>query len=212
MKKTSILGLSLLSLGLVVGLGTEAKAEEVTENGKTYWKVESGDTLSEIGAKYNLDFTNIHKVNKGVVADPNVIFVGDKLLLPLDENGKLVEQVNTTEPDIEVQYNEPVTPEQPVVVEQEVVEQPVVVAEVPAPVVEVPADSSSAKEWIAQRESSGSYDATNGQYIGRYQLSASYLNGDYSPANQERVADEYVAGRYGSWENAKSFWLANGWY
>ncbi|AZU99924.1 putative peptidoglycan-binding protein/aggregration promoting factor [Enterococcus phage vB_EfaH_EF1TV] len=212
MKKTSILGLSLLSLGLVVGLGTEAKAEEVTENGKTYWKVESGDTLSEIGAKYNLDFTNIHKVNKGVVADPNVIFVGDKLLLPLDENGKLVEQVNTTELDIEVQYNEPVTPEQPVVVEQEVVEQPVVVAEAPAPVVEVPADNSSAKEWIAQRESSGSYDATNGQYIGRYQLSASYLNGDYSPANQERVADEYVAGRYGSWENAKSFWLANGWY
>ena len=212
MKKTSILGLSLLSLGLVVGLGTEAKAEEVTENGKTYWKVESGDTLSEIGAKYNLDFTNIHKVNKGVVADPNVIFVGDKLLLPLDENGKLVEQVNTTEPDIEVQYSAPVTPEQPVVVEQEVVEQPVVVAEAPAPVVEVPADSSSAKEWIAQRESSGSYDATNGQYIGRYQLSASYLNGDYSPANQERVADEYVAGRYGSWENAKSFWLANGWY
>ncbi|WZP35379.1 transglycosylase [Enterococcus phage vB_Efs25_KEN11] len=217
MKKTSILGLSLLSLGLVVGLGTEAKAEEVTENGKTYWKVESGDTLSEIGAKYNLDFTNIHKVNKGVVADPNVIFVGDKLLLPLDENGKLVEQVNATEPDIEVQYNAPVAPEQPVVVEQEVVEQevveqPVVVAEAPAPVVEVPADSSSAKEWIAQRESSGSYDATNGQYIGRYQLSASYLNGDYSPANQERVADEYVAGRYGSWENAKSFWLANGWY
>lgn len=212
MKKTSILGLSLLSLGLVVGLGTEAKAEEVTENGKTYWKVESGDTLSEIGAKYNLDFTNIHKVNKGVVADPNVIFVGDKLLLPLDENGKLVEQVNTTEPDIEVQYNAPVAPEQPVVVEQEVVEQPVVVAEAPAPVVEVPADSNSAKEWIAQRESSGSYDATNGQYIGRYQLSASYLNGDYSPANQERVADEYVAGRYGSWENAKSFWLANGWY
>lgn len=212
MKKTSILGLSLLSLGLVVGLGTEAKAEEVTENGKTYWKVESGDTLSEIGAKYNLNFTNIHKVNKGVVADPNVIFVGDKLLLPLDENGKLVEQVNATEPDIEVQYNAPVAPEQPVVVEQEVVEQPVVVAEAPAPVVEVPADSSSAKEWIAQRESSGSYDATNGQYIGRYQLSASYLNGDYSPANQERVADEYVAGRYGSWENAKSFWLANGWY
>ena len=212
MKKTSILGLSLLSLGLVVGLGTEAKAEEVTENGKTYWKVESGDTLSEIGAKYNLDFTNIHKVNKGVVADPNIIFVGDKLLLPLDENGKLVEQVNATEPDIEVQYNAPVAPEQPVVVEQEVVEQPVVVAEAPAPVVEAPADSSSAKEWIAQRESSGSYDATNGQYIGRYQLSASYLNGDYSPANQERVADEYVAGRYGSWENAKSFWLANGWY
>ncbi|MCF0230977.1 peptidase M23, partial [Enterococcus faecium] len=23
---------------------------------------------------------------------------------------------------------------------------------------------------------------------------------------------QYVAGRYGSWDAAKSFWLANGWY
>ncbi|MDD7306712.1 MAG: SH3 domain-containing protein [Peptoniphilaceae bacterium] len=74
------------------------------------------------------------------------------------------------------------------------------------------ANSSSAKEIIAQRESGGSYNARNGQYIGRYQLSASYLNGDYSPANQERVADNYVAQRYGSWENALAFWNNNGWY
>lgn len=74
------------------------------------------------------------------------------------------------------------------------------------------ANSSSAKEIIAQRESGGSYDARNGQYIGRYQLSASYLNGDYSPENQERVADNYVSQRYGSWENALEFWNNNGWY
>lgn len=74
-------------------------------------------------------------------------------------------------------------------------------------------NTSSAKEWIAQRESNGSYTANNSNmYIGRYQLSASYLNGDHSPANQERVAEKYVAERYGSWENAKSFWQANGWY
>lgn len=73
-------------------------------------------------------------------------------------------------------------------------------------------NSSSAKEIIAQRESGGSYNARNGQYIGRYQLSSSYLGGDYSPANQERVADNYVAQRYGSWENALSFWNNNGWY
>lgn len=72
--------------------------------------------------------------------------------------------------------------------------------------------SSSAKEIIAQRESGGSYDARNGQYIGRYQLSSSYLNGDYSAANQERVADQYVAQRYGSWDNALAFWNNNGWY
>lgn len=72
--------------------------------------------------------------------------------------------------------------------------------------------TNAAKEWIAQHESGGSYTATNGQYIGRYQLSASYLNGDYSEANQEKVADQYVASRYGSWEAAQSFWQANGWY
>ncbi|BDR60061.1 hypothetical protein [Lactobacillus xylocopicola] len=81
--------------------------------------------------------------------------------------------------------------------------------------VSVPATSgseSSAKDWIANRESGGSYSAQNGQYIGKYQLTASYLNGDYSAANQERVADSYVKGRYGSWTAAKQFWEANGWY
>lgn len=76
----------------------------------------------------------------------------------------------------------------------------------------VTGDEASAKDWIVQRESGGNYNARNGQYIGKYQLSASYLNGDWSPANQDRVADQYVAGRYGSWSNAKAFWQSNGWY
>ena len=74
------------------------------------------------------------------------------------------------------------------------------------------AEDASAKEWIAQKESGGSYTARNGQYYGRYQLSLSYLNGDLSAENQEKVADTYVSGRYGSWSAAKAFWLANGWY
>ncbi|PMR92416.1 peptidoglycan-binding protein LysM [Streptococcus intermedius] len=74
------------------------------------------------------------------------------------------------------------------------------------------AEDASAKEWIAQKESSGSYTARNGQYYGRYQLSLSYLNGDLSAEHQEKVADAYVSGRYGSWSAAKAFWLANGWY
>lgn len=81
-----------------------------------------------------------------------------------------------------------------------------------APAQSYTANNSSAKQIIAQRESGGSYNARNGQYIGKYQLSSAYLNGDYSPANQERVADQYVAQRYGSWDNALAFWNNNGWY
>ena len=59
---------------------------------------------------------------------------------------------------------------------------------------------------------SSSEAAQNGQYYGRYQLASSYLNGDLSPENQEKVADNYVASRYGSWTAALAFWNANGWY
>ncbi|WP_297950990.1 aggregation promoting factor surface protein [uncultured Lactobacillus sp.] len=70
----------------------------------------------------------------------------------------------------------------------------------------------AAKRWIAMRESGGSYTARNGVCYGKYQLNISYLGGNLSPKNQERVADNYVYGRYGSWVNAKRFWLAHNWY
>lgn len=195
MKKTTIATLGLLGLGLSLGLGAKAHADEIQENGQTYWQVESGDTLSAIGNRYGIDFNLIHQANSDKVSDANLIYVGDKLLLPL--NG-----------EVQAPVSQPVQ-ETPVVEQAPVVQEPVV----QEPVEQAPAvTSNSAKEWIAQKESSGSYSATNGRYIGRYQLDSSYLNGDYSPENQERVADAYVAGRYGSWENAQAFWLANGWY
>ena len=70
----------------------------------------------------------------------------------------------------------------------------------------------AAKEWITQKESGGSYTAKNGNYYGKYQLSISYLNGDLSAANQEKVADQYGASRYGSWTAAQAFWESHGWY
>lgn len=76
----------------------------------------------------------------------------------------------------------------------------------------VSGDEAAAKAWIANKESGGSYTAQNGQYYGKYQLSSSYLNGDYSAANQEQVADNYVANRYGSWTAAQQFWQGHGWY
>lgn len=76
----------------------------------------------------------------------------------------------------------------------------------------MPASEAAAKAWIANHESGGSYSARNGQYIGKYQLAASYLHGNYSAANQERVANQYVKARYGSWTNAMHHWQANGSY
>ena len=76
----------------------------------------------------------------------------------------------------------------------------------------VSGDEAAAKAWIANKESGGSYTAQNGQYYGKYQLSSSYLHGDYSAENQEKVADSYVANRYGSWTAAQQFWQTHGWY
>lgn len=81
-----------------------------------------------------------------------------------------------------------------------------------APKQNVSTSEAAAKEWIAQKESGGSYTAKNGQYYGRYQLTDAYLNHDYSAANQEKVANAYVTSAYGSWNDAKTFWLQNGWY
>ncbi|WEV37893.1 aggregation promoting factor surface protein [Lactobacillus sp. ESL0677] len=70
----------------------------------------------------------------------------------------------------------------------------------------------AAKNWIAMQESGGNYSARNGSCYGKYQLNISYLHGNYSKKNQDKTADNYVYGRYGSWVNAKRFWLAHSWY
>lgn len=70
----------------------------------------------------------------------------------------------------------------------------------------------AAKRWIAMHESGGNYRARNGVCYGKYQLNIHYLHGNLSKKNQERTADRYVYGRYGSWVNAKKFWLRHHWY
>ena len=70
----------------------------------------------------------------------------------------------------------------------------------------------AAKNWIAYHESSYNYRAVNGNCYGRYQLLKSYLHGNLSPVNQEKVANSYVKGRYGSWTKAKKYWQSHHWY
>ena len=170
----------------------------------TTYTVATGDTLSTIAQKFagNTDLVNqIATTNN--IQDINMIFVGEQLTIDTDQTAT---PVQTTTPVVVAQPAAVQTPAPGVQAQPTVQATPVQQTAAVAPT------TSSAKEWIAQKESGGSYSARNGQMIGRYQLTASYLNGDYSAANQDRVADQYVTSRYGSWDAAKSFWLSNGWY
>ena len=173
------------------------------------YTVKEGDTLSEIAETHNTTVEKLAENNH--IDNIHLIYVGQELVI-----AGPVAPATTPAPTT---YAAPATQDEtvsaPVVETTEVEEETPVVSETVAEETvasTVSGSEAEAKEWIAQKESGGSYTATNGRYIGRYQLTDSYLNGDYSAENQERVADAYVAGRYGSWTAAKNFWLNNGWY
>ena len=151
------------------------------------YTVKSGDTLSAIAKNKNTTVDAIAQKNK--ISNVNLITVGQVLEIEDDKaTTNTTEQASTSKANTG-QATTTVSASDG-----------------------LSAEDAAAKEWIAQKESSGSYTAQNGKYYGRYQLSLSYLNGDLSEANQEKVANQYVVNRYGSWSAAKNFWLANGWY
>lgn len=215
-------------LGVTTVAGATVNADTIT--------VKSGDTLSKIAKEYNTTVSSLQKLNN--LKDINMIFVGEQL--KVNNNGENVQQqVATTTAAANGTANAAVQAQQ-VQTQNVQTAQNTQSAQPAQPTVQQTAvkttsntnnntqqssntssnNSSSnlseseeaARNWIAARESGGNYNARNGQYIGKYQLSASYLNGDDSPANQDRVANQYVAQRYGSWVNAQRHWEANGWY
>ena len=198
--------------GFAVVLAFLAPSLTFAQETKTY-TVKPGDTLSEIAETYNTTVEKLAKLNN--IKNVDLIFIDQVLVI--DGAAPVVETTTTEAPVAEVEETPAVAE---TVVEETTYEEtyeapasaPAAAESYSAPAATVSGSEAEAKEWIAQKESGGSYTATNGRYIGRYQLTDSYLNGDYSAENQERVADAYVAGRYGSWTAAKNFWLNNGWY
>jgi len=182
------------------------------------YTVKEGDTLSEIAETHNTTVEKLAENNH--IDNVHLIYVGQELVIdgpvapvatpaPATYAAPAAQDETVSAPVAETTE---VAEEAAPVASTPAAEETVATAETSAPAATVSGSEAEAKEWIAQKESGGSYTATNGQYIGRYQLTDSYLNGDYSAENQERVADAYVAGRYGSWTAAKNFWLNNGWY
>lgn len=194
--------------GFTVAGAAAANADTVT--------VKSGDTLSQIADENNTTVSSIQSLNS--LQNIHLIFPGQKLVINANngdaavstqQSAQTVQQASqqqtvqqashqqTTQQASQQQTTQQASQQQTMQTTQQAV---------------ASSSEQAARDWIASRESGGSYTAQNGNYYGKYQLSSAYLGGDYSAENQERVANSYVLNRYGSWANAKSHWLQNGWY
>ncbi len=185
--------------GFTVAGAAAANADTVT--------VKSGDTLSQIADENNTTVSSIQSLNS--LQNIHLIFPGQKLVINANNGDAAVstqQSAQTTQQASQQQTMQQASQQQ--TTQQASQQQTMQTTQ------QAVASSSeqAARDWIASRESGGSYTAQNGNYYGKYQLSSAYLGGDYSAENQERVADSYVLNRYGSWANAKSHWLQNGWY
>ena len=192
----------LVTLGAFGGLllaGASASANSI-------YTVKQGDTLSEIALNNGTTIQDILNLNQSIT-NPNVISAGEQITLP---GGQTVQQAQQTTQVAQAQS----VAQQPVqqVQQQDTTQQTSATQTQGVVSNQGSSNLGSAAEQIAQAESGGDYNARNGQYVGKYQLSASYLNGDYSPANQDRVFQQYCNQRYGSVENALAFRQSHGWY
>lgn len=170
--------------------GSQATQAQQFSNTLKNIQVKYGDTVSELAEQYGTTTDAIVQANN--LRDPNFILAGQNLVIPAQgQSVQAVSRAQTVE-----STGSPSTSE----------------SEVSAVGTGESSAEASARAWIVQRESGGDYNARNGKYIGKYQLDKSYLNGDYSPANQEKTAERYVKQRYGSWVNAQKHWQTHNWY
>ena len=169
--------------------GSQATQAQQFSNTLKKIQVKYGDTVSELAEQYGTTTDAIVQANN--LRDPNFILAGQNLVIPAKgQSVQAVSQAQTVESTGSSSSE----------------------SEVSAVGTNESSAEASARAWIVQRESGGDYNARNGKYIGKYQLDRSYLNGDYSPANQEKTAERYVNQRYGSWVNAQKHWQTHNWY
>ena len=170
--------------------GTQATQAQQFSNTLKKIQVKYGDTVSELAEQYGTTTDAIVQANN--LRDPNFILAGQNLVIPAKgQSVQAVSQAQTIESTGSSSSSE---------------------SEVSAVGTGESSAEASARAWIVQRESGGDYNARNGKYIGKYQLDKSYLNGDYSPANQEKTAERYAKQRYGYWVNAQKHWQTHNWY
>lgn len=218
-----------------VALGTVATT--VSANADSIYTVKSGDTLSGISCQFGHDYAFVDTLaSNNNIANKNLIYVGQKLVIK--DDGEITSATASQVASLpsasasstsQAQTDSASAASQAALQSQQAASQSAAATSTAYTTMAATSTTTStsstssytsslssseeaAKEWITQKESGGSYTAKNGNYYGKYQLSISYLNGDLSAANQEKVADQYVASRYGSWTAAQAFWESHGWY
>ncbi|MFT9004163.1 MAG: LysM peptidoglycan-binding domain-containing protein [Liquorilactobacillus hordei] len=164
--------------------------------------VKKGDTLWAIAKKYGTSVSTLVKDNN--IANPDLIYVNQRISVNGNNNtdSNQVQKAQTT-------YG--MTSASTVGDVQNTNESTQGSNEA-AQATDLSNSEKVAQDYIVQHESGGNYNARNGKYIGKYQLDSSYLKGDYSAKNQDKVANQYVMQRYGSWTKAMEHWKKNSWY
>lgn len=192
----------------------DVKSEVQNLNDEFVYTIQYGDTLGVIAKAIDVDLDKLVEVNS--IQNADLIIAGDELRISGNKETITVEtetgDVSSYDISEEVVEVEPVSVE---TTQEEVVEE--VVEEPKAeeiPIASTGGSEASAKEWIAQHESGGDYNAYNpaGGYWGKYQLNPTLVAYGASPAEQEVAADRYVNETYGSWSKAKAHWQVKGWY
>jgi len=193
---------------------SEIESEIESQSGEYTFK--TGDTLWGISEATGISVNKLSQINN---LEGNMIIAGNSIHLSNNndvvsvEEGNQVESYDVSDQNVEKTGSSQETDQQ-AAAEQRAAQQEQNQNVTKGVTTSNQGNSNSAKAEIARRESGGSggYTARNGQYVGKYQLDSEYLNGDHSPANQERVAEQYVQDRYGSWDAALEHHNANNWY
>ncbi|KRN29671.1 peptidoglycan binding protein, lysm domain protein [Lactobacillus selangorensis] len=201
--KTTLLVATTALTGVLALQGANQNAHAAVNNNDGTVTVQSGDSYMSIAKQFNMTVANLETLNGRTVGGYDLIFPGETIKV----NGTQTTSNTTSNNNTQVAAATTTNTSSNYTTTSNASSTTSYTATTSAS-----SSEEAAKAWIANKESGGSYTATNGQYVGKYQLSASYLNGDYSAANQERVANNYVTSRYGSWTAAEAFWQANGWY
>ena len=192
--------------------------------------VKSGDTLSALAVQYDTTVENLMSINH---LTSDVIYVGQVLQLQQTANNTqnavkdtkqqvtvqhqqnnyaVSNNTNTTASNNNNNHNYVAKAATTNYVAPKTTTQQVQTNNTTSTSSTLSGSAAAAANAIAQAESGGSYTAVNGRYYGKYQLDISYLHGNLSPANQDRVFQQYCNQRYGSVQNALAFREAHGWY